>query len=57
MKTDLIEIFQTIRAQIQPYAVEGFKNKTNSETAYHLYTDQLVCNSDLNPKEIFFFVI
>lgn len=31
IKTDLIEIFQTIRAQMQPYTVEGFKNKINTD--------------------------
>ena len=45
MKTDLIEIFQTIRAQMQPYAVEGFKSKTNTDSEYHLCTEK--SNNDI----------
>lgn len=39
MKTDLIEIFQTIRAALQPYATLGFNNRTNSEAAYDLWSE------------------
>jgi hypothetical protein len=40
MKTDLIEIFQTIRATIQPYAALGFNNRTNSEVKYDLWSEK-----------------
>jgi len=39
MKTDLIEIFQTIRATLQPYATLGFNNRINSEEKYDLWSD------------------
>lgn len=55
MKTDLIEIFQTIRAQMQPYAVEGFKNKTNTDSAYHLCTEQQVVITELIKNQVYFF--
>ena len=55
MKTDHIEIFQTIRAQIQPYTVEGFKNKEDSDSAYHLCTEEQIALSELNKSEIYFF--
>lgn len=42
MKTDLIEIFQTIRASMQPYAVEGFTVRTNSEAVYDLWSEKNV---------------
>lgn len=40
MKTDLIEIFQTIRAALQPYAALGFNNRTNSEKKYDLWSEK-----------------
>lgn len=55
MKTDLIEIFQTIRAQIQPYTIEGFKNKEDSEFAYHLCTEEQIALTELHKDEIYFF--
>ena len=55
MKTDPIEIFQSIRAQIQPYTVEGFKNKEDSDSAYHLCTEEQIALSELNKNEIYFF--
>lgn len=57
MKTDLVEIFQTIRAQLQPYAVEGFKNKINSETEYNLCTENQSALADYKLSEIYFFGI
>lgn len=39
MKTDLVEIFQTIRAALQPYATLGFNNRTNSEEKYDLWSE------------------
>ena len=55
MKTDFIEIFQTIRAQLQPYTVAGFKTKTNSNLAYHLTTDQQYHKMDIKNNETYFF--
>jgi hypothetical protein len=40
MKTDLIEIFQTIRAELQPYATLDFSNRTNSEEIYDLWSEK-----------------
>lgn len=42
MKTDLREIFQTIRATLQPYAVLGFSNRVNSDIEYDLWSDKNV---------------
>jgi hypothetical protein len=55
IKTDLIEIFQTIRAQMQPYTVEGFKNKINTDSAYHLCTEQQVVINELVKNKVYFF--
>lgn len=40
MKTDLVEIFQTIRASVQPYATRGYTVHENSETGYDLYSEK-----------------
>lgn len=40
MKTDLIEIFQTIRAELQPYAALNFTNRVNSEDVYDLWSEK-----------------
>ena len=37
MKTDLVEIFQTIRANLQPYTANGFVNRLNSDNTYDLW--------------------
>lgn len=37
MKTDLVEIFQTIRANLQPYTANGFVNRINSDTMYDVW--------------------
>lgn len=55
MKTDFIEIFQTIRAEMQPYTVEGFKNTTDSDSAYHLATEEHVVQPEQNKDEVYFF--
>jgi hypothetical protein len=39
MKTDLVEIFQTIRAEMQPYTTMGFNARVNSDTAYDLWKE------------------
>jgi len=42
MKTDLVEIFQTIRAEMQPYATEGFDARVNTDTVYDLWSEKTV---------------
>ncbi len=54
MKTDLIEIFQTIRASLQPYAALGFDNRTNSETVYDLWSNKNVEIAGKARHEVFF---
>jgi hypothetical protein len=54
MKTDLIEIFQTIRASLQPYATLGFDNRTNSETLYDLWSNKNVEINGTARNEVFF---
>ena len=51
MKTDLVEIFQTIRASIQPYAAMGFDVKENSEKEFELTTES---NEENLKKAVFF---
>ncbi|MFP5080255.1 hypothetical protein [Pedobacter sp. JCM 36344] len=54
MKTDLIEIFQTIRASLQPYATLGFDNRTNSDTVYDLWSNKNVEIAGADKNEVFF---
>lgn len=54
MKTDLIEIFQTIRAALQPYATLGFNNRTNSESKYDLWSELNVKTAEESRTETFF---
>ena len=54
MKTDLIEIFQTIRASLQPYAALGFNNRTNSEEKYDLWSELTVEVDGEKRTETFF---
>lgn len=54
MKTDLIEIFQTIRATLQPYATLGFNNRTNSETQYDLWSELNIETAEEKRTETFF---
>ena len=49
MKTDLVEIFQTIRAGIQPYATRGYTVHVNSENGYDLYSEK---NIELNGEKV-----
>ncbi|WP_379090413.1 hypothetical protein [Pedobacter sp. UC225_65] len=48
MKTDFVEIFQTIRASLQPYTANGFTAKVNSETNYELWSEK---NVDIEGRE------
>jgi hypothetical protein len=54
MKTDLIEIFQTIRASLQPYATLGFNNRTNSEEKYDLWSELTIQTEGEKRTETFF---
>lgn len=54
MKTDLVEIFQTIRANLQPYTANGFTATINSDTEYELWADQRI-DTDGGKKDIICF--
>ena len=54
MKTDLIEIFQTIRASMQPYTTLGFDNRSNSEQLYDLWSNKNVEIEGSSKNEVFF---
>jgi hypothetical protein len=54
MKTDFVEIFQTIRAVLQPYATLGFNNRVNSETTYDLWSDKNVTIDGKKRNEVYF---
>jgi len=49
MKTDLIEIFQSIRANLQPYSALGYTVHENSESGYDLYSEK---NISVNGEQI-----
>ncbi|MCX2574205.1 hypothetical protein [Pedobacter sandarakinus] len=54
MKTDLVEIFQTIRASVQPFATRGYTVHENSETGYDLYSEKNTQTADRKVTERFF---
>lgn len=54
MKTDRIEIFQTVRAALQPYATLDFRNRTNSEMEYDLWSDKNNMVNGEPRNELFF---
>lgn len=54
MKTDLVEIFQTIRAGLQPYATLGYTVHENSETGYDLYSEKNITVNGEKITERFF---
>lgn len=53
-KTDPIEIFQTIRAAIQPYAVLGLTNRENSDQTYDLWSEKNITVDGEARNETFF---
>lgn len=53
MKTDLIEIFQTIRAELQPYTTLGFNARINSETEYDLWKEPGFVDDKPTPEQMF----
>lgn len=54
MKTDLIEIFQTIRAGMQPYETLGFTSRINSDNEYDLWSEKNVVLLGKKRNEIYF---
>jgi hypothetical protein len=54
MKKDPVEIFQTIRAVLQPYATLGFSNRINSDLEYDLWSDKNITINDQQKTETFF---
>jgi len=54
MKTDAVEIFQTIRAALQPYATLGFSNRINSDEEYDLWSDKNIRTGEVDRSETFF---
>ena len=54
MKTDLIEIFQTIRAALQPYTTLGFNDGANSDQKYDLWAAPPLEAKDQDKPEVFF---
>lgn len=54
MKTDLVEIFQTIRAEMQPYASLGFNARINSDSAYDLWSEKEMVIDGRKRNDIYF---
>ncbi|WP_293787196.1 hypothetical protein [uncultured Pedobacter sp.] len=54
MKTDLVEIFQTIRAGLQPYASQGYTVHENSENGYDLFSEKNIERNGEKITERFF---
>jgi hypothetical protein len=54
MKTDFVEIFQTIRAALQPYTANGFTARINSDTAYELWSEKDVEIEGEKREEVYF---
>ncbi len=54
MKTDLIEIFQTIRARMQPYETLGFVNRINADNEYTLWSEKNVTINGQKLTESYF---
>lgn len=53
MKTDVIEIFQSIRSVLQPYDAVGFETSINSANAYELYTTKEILVNNKKQKVYF----
>lgn len=54
MKTNLIEIFQTIRAGMQLYEALGFTTRVNSDKKYELWSEKLIGTEGADQSPIFF---
>lgn len=54
MNTDVVEIFQTLRACLQPYTNRGYATHKNSETEYDLWSEKNSLDGDEKVTERFF---
>ncbi len=54
MKTDLVEIFQSIRALMQPYEAIGFVNRVNSDSHYTLWSEKHIVIDGQKRTESYF---
>ncbi len=54
MKTDSIEIFQTIRAAMQPYTALGFTARANTDDNYDLWSEKNVLVEGKKKTELHF---
>lgn len=54
MKTDPIEIFQTIRAAMQPYTTFGFSARENNDDRYDLWSEKNVVINGKKKSELHF---
>ncbi len=54
MKTDSIEIFQTIRAAMQPYTALGFTARANTDDHYDLWSEKNVVIDGGKKSELHF---
>jgi hypothetical protein len=54
MKTDSIEIFQTIRAAMQPYTALGFTARFNTDDSYDLWSEKNVVIDGKKKSELHF---
>ncbi|WP_199118828.1 hypothetical protein [Pedobacter sp. ASV28] len=54
MKTNLIEIFQSIRAVMQPYETLGLNARLSSDTVYELWSERNVMIDGQKKNELYF---
>ncbi|TDG35851.1 hypothetical protein EZJ43_10875 [Pedobacter changchengzhani] len=54
MKTDVVEIFQTLRACLQPYATRGYTAHKNSESDFELWSEKNMVDEGEKVTERFF---
>ena len=54
MKTNVIEIFQTIRAVMQPYEAQGFATHMCSDTEYELRSEKLIVLDSGEKTQMYF---
>ena len=53
MKTDLVEIFQTIRAGLQPFSNRGYTAQQNTDEAFDLFSEKNIEEGDTKITERF----
>lgn len=54
MKTDFVEIFQSIRALMQPYTTQGYDVRKNTDSAYDLWSNKNVVIAGRKRSEVHF---